>query len=236
MLKDKQQIEFLLSDSNLTVNVPRDGYWFGQEVIELVEFIQDKTWKQAVDLGCGDGIIPMLLARKQLADEIWAIEIDSNLCKRAENNVQRNNLTGQIYIKNKDLRKLKNLFKRGSFDLITSNPPFFAANKDHQNLNLSEKSARQETKGTLRHFLQAANYLGSRKADLYLLYHPSRIDYLFAELKNTQFQCKHLQILHHADGRALFVLCHGVKSGKSGLTILPPKTLGKSMKFDQRGQ
>ncbi|MCD4654567.1 methyltransferase [bacterium] len=235
MVTESKNINVSLPEEKLTVQVSSDGYWFGQEVIELVDFIRDKFWKRAADLGCGDGIIALLLARRKIAKEIWAIDIDEDHCQRTIHNINKNNLTGHIQVRNRNIRTLQNVFRRSSFDLITANPPFFTIDNDHQNIAPSEKAARQETEGNLRYFLQAADYLSSNKADMYLIYHPSRLDYLFNELKNTRFRCKHLQVLYHADDRALFVLYHGIKSGRSGISILPSKTLKKSIKNDLKG-
>lgn len=226
-------LEINLPEENLDVTVSRDGYWFGQETIELVNMLSNGKWHNAIDIGCGDGIIALLLGRRQLVKkDIWAVDIDSNHCLQSQDNIQRNHLAGQIRVLNRNIRSLKSVFQKGTFDLVTANPPFFPPHQDHQNLASDEVNARQEKTGDLRFFLQAADYLISNRGDLYLLYHPSRLDTMFFELNKTKIRCKEIQILHHQDGRALFVLCHGVKNAKPGMKILPPKTLGRSLKLD----
>ncbi|HPQ42477.1 MAG TPA: hypothetical protein PLV45_19050, partial [bacterium] len=135
-----------------------------------------------------------------------------------------------IRILHRDVRKLHDVFRKASFDLITVNPPFFPIHRDHQGTSGAEKNARQEILGSLRFFLQAANYLGSTRSDLYIIYHPSRLDYLFREVHRTEFTCKELQFIHHQDGRALFVLVHCLKGGGDGVRVLPPCFIQETLK------
>lgn len=212
--------------------VSRDGYWFGGEVQALVQFMGQHHWHRAADLGCGDGIIALLLARHGMAEDIWAIDIDEAHCRRTESNIRRNQLSGTIRLLQRDIRKLGNVLKKRSFDLITANPPFFPGGRDHHGLTDAQRNARQEIRGSLRFFLQAAEFLAARKADLYIIYHPSRLDELFLELAQTAFCCKELQLLFHGDGRALFVLAHCIYGGGKGLRILPPITVPASIKSE----
>ena len=234
MKSESQYIDVPLDNDALKITVSRDGYWFGNEVVALVDFLKDRKWQRCVDLGCGDGVIALLVAKRNLAEEVWAIDIDSDHCQRTEMNVKSNQLAGKVSVINKNLRSLQGVLKKGTFDLLTANPPFFKLKQDHQDLSLAERKGRQEVSGDLKVFLQAAEYLGKKRSDLYLVYHPSRLDYLFTELNKTSFKCKHIQALHHQDGRALFVLCHCIKSGGPGVTMLPPVTMGKSLKHQRR--
>ncbi|MBN1297139.1 methyltransferase [bacterium] len=229
-----QDMEIRLRDDGLAIRTDRDGYWFGNEVLELVAAMGHRTWNRAVDLGCGDGVIALLLARRGLAREIWAVDIDDDHCRRAAVNIDTHGLTGMIRVFRRDIRQLRGMLQKSSVDLITANPPFFPLDRDFLPVSESETHARQEVNGNLRIFLHAADYLASRRADLFMIYHPGRLDVLFYELQLTRFRCKSLRILHHRDGRALFVICHAANHGKPGMQIEPPITMADSIKTSMK--
>ena len=210
--------------------VDTNGYIFGAEALELIKFTPDKHWRRAADLGCGDGILSMLLATQRQADEIWAIEIDARTCKRAQDNVIRNHLSGIITVQQGNIRQMKQLIQRSSFDLVMLNPPFFTAASDYHTGKSAEQSARKEIHGNLRHFLSTAQFLLKKSGHAMILYHPSRLDHLFVELNISDLIPKDMKLLYHPDGRPLFVLVKAVKNARPGLTIHPPGILPASIK------
>ncbi len=217
-------------DTDVTVRIDPDGYIFGREVLELVRFIPQKKYQRAADLGSGDGVIPLLAARERTIREIWGVEISAECCRRAEKSVVSNNLAGIIQIHHGDIRKLRGVFQKYAFDLITANPPFFQENTDHQTLSDGERRSRQEITADLDCFVQAAAYLLKKRGDLVMLHHPSRLETLFHALHRAAITVKEMQFLHHRDGRALFVLVRAVPGGKPGLICRPPVILPESFK------
>ncbi|MBN1551672.1 methyltransferase [bacterium] len=216
--------------SKLKMHVDNSGFLFGLESILLIDFVPNKTYHRAIDLGCGDGILALRLAETRHLEEIWAVELNETIYERSNTNIALNGYTGCIKLLHKDIRKLRGIFQHHSFDLVITNPPFFEPETDYRCGNDHERFSRQCFHGGLRQFIQVAGFLLKQKADLVVLYHPSRLDVLIAELLKTDFQPKTLQILYHQDGRALFVFLHAAYRGKSGLTILPPKILPSSYK------
>ncbi len=82
--------------------------------------------KHILDVGCGSGLIAIMLGqRTEAADTaITAIDIDSSSCQQATDNAQQTEWGSRISTKNislQDFCKTSN----SKFDLIVSNPPFF---------------------------------------------------------------------------------------------------------------
>ena len=221
-----------LPDQSLTFFIDPMGFHFGQEAIEIINFIPDKHYSFALDLGCGDSVLALQLLNKKIAKKVCAIDLQTESCVRSRKNAVLNELDSSLAIINADVSHIKSFMRAHIFDLIVTNPPFFAIGNDFPETSNSETKSRQEIHGNLRVFLNAAAFLLKKNADLILLYHPRRLDYALRELNLAGFTLKELQLIHHQDGRALFVFMRGVPGGKPGITVRPPKFLGKSLKHE----
>jgi len=87
------------------------------------------TCKQAntiLDIGCGTGLITLMLAQRNLKSNIAGIEIDAIASQEAQLNVGNSDWRERIRIEHTSFQKFK---PETQFDLIVSNPPFFAKNK-----------------------------------------------------------------------------------------------------------
>ena len=79
-----------------------------------------------LDIGCGTGLIALMLAQRNLDSNVTGIEIDKIAGQEAQLNIINSNWNDRIVIKNTSLQNFNPLIK---FDLIVSNPPFFSRNK-----------------------------------------------------------------------------------------------------------
>ena len=82
------------------------------------------TARTILDVGTGTGLIALMLAQRSPSQAcITALEIDSEACLQAEENVSRSPWKNQIKVCQGDFKKMH---FEDNFDLITSNPPYFA--------------------------------------------------------------------------------------------------------------
>lgn len=79
--------------------------------------------RRIADVGAGTGLIALMIAQRQPDAKIAAIEIDPVACQEAEANVSASPFDGRIEIVNADFACF---VSETPFDLIVSNPPFFA--------------------------------------------------------------------------------------------------------------
>ena len=84
--------------------------------------------KKIVDLGCGNGVIPLILSLRT-DKEIVGVEIQEQLFDMAVRSVEYNNLSDQIKVINSDMKDFVNDDNFEKFDLITCNPPYFKVNE-----------------------------------------------------------------------------------------------------------
>ncbi|WP_461829126.1 methyltransferase, partial [Aquifex sp.] len=100
--------------------------------VDLVLFLSKlrgiKRSSKVVDLGAGFGFISLVLAKK-FGVKVTAVEIDDTMLSLLQKNIKLNNLSHLIEIVKADVREIHKHFKRGSFDVVVANPPFYP--KEH---------------------------------------------------------------------------------------------------------
>lgn len=123
----------------------KKGYRFSVDAPLLADFIQTQPEDDILELGTGCGIIPLLLSLKPFRNLI-ALEIQASLVDLAQRNVRLNTLEDRITVLNQDLRTFSPSRK---FDVVFSNPPYYARDKGHLS-QIPEKSvAKHELKGDI---------------------------------------------------------------------------------------
>ena len=78
-----------------------------------------------LDIGCGTGLIALMVAQRNQQAMIDAVEIDTTACEEARYNVENSPWHNRINIINEDFTKFSPDSKK--YGLIVSNPPYFSA-------------------------------------------------------------------------------------------------------------
>ena len=111
-------------NERLKILQKKKGYRFCIDAVLLSKFVKIRKNEKAIDLGTGCGILPLLLSQTTKAHSFVGVEIQKGLADCAKKNVVLNHLSDRISIVDGDFRELKNTFPPGSFDVVTSNPPY----------------------------------------------------------------------------------------------------------------
>lgn len=117
----------------------------GTDAILLSEYGRKLPYSRLIELGCGSGLISLLLAKSNPIAEVIGIDRNIDAIHFANSNAVLNDLSHRSKF------LLYNLFeddiaKFGLFDLVISNPPYFIDNMfrgkkynpDHKHWSLSE--------------------------------------------------------------------------------------------------
>ena len=96
-----------------------DGFFpFGTDGVELANFAEGGARDRAIDLGCGTGIVPVLLAGKKGIPTV-GVELQPDVAALARRNAELNDLP--VTIVNARVQDVRSLFPAGSFTVVTCN-------------------------------------------------------------------------------------------------------------------
>lgn len=128
----------------------KKGYRFSVDAPLLADFIRTRPEDEALELGAGSGIIPLLLSVKPFRS-VTALEVQAGLADLARRNIELNGLAGRIRIVEADLRT----YEPGrTFDLIFSNPPYIRGSTGHLSASAEKSAAKHELHGGIDEVLE----------------------------------------------------------------------------------
>ncbi len=119
--------EFEIIDQKSANKIGVDGVM----IASWCDISPDST--RILDVGCGCGIITIMLAQRAKNAFVEGIDIEPDAVDEATENAQISPFSDRIRIYNKDFSELMNEIKSGMrerYDLIVSNPPFFNSGVD----------------------------------------------------------------------------------------------------------
>ncbi len=184
---------------------------FTEDPVRLVHFLHAKLGERAVDLGTGNGIIP-LYANALYGCAFAGVDVDEGQLQLARLSAKRNGQDIPFYAM--DVDDAPKALGHGRFDLVTMNPPYYqqaSAGEDPQR-------ARQRHGDRLDAFLAAAFALLNNGGRLCLCYRSERLADLMLLLRQNRLEPKRMEFLSHG-GRAKVVLVEAKKLAKPGLDV-----------------
>ena len=184
---------------------------FTEDAVHLIHFLEAKKTERAVDLGTGNGIIP-LYANALYGCAFTGIDLDDRQLALAKLSAQRN--AQAIPFHCLDVSETPKILGYGQFDLVTMNPPYYAqasAGEDPQR-------ARQRHSDRLNDFLAAAFALLDNGGRLCLCYRADGLADLFSLLRQNRLEPKRME-LPSRTARAKVVLIEAKKLAKPGMDI-----------------
>lgn len=229
-LKEDESLDTLKGGA-LKLIQHRRGYRFSVDPVLLADFVTVSEGDRVVDLGCGGGIIAMLMARWTSAAEIVGIEIQPAQVERAQRNVVLNNLSDRVSICHSDLRKLtENSY--GLFDRVVSNPPFRAPESGQCSFGDERAHSRHELAGGLNDFLATGSALLRQGGTLSMIHLSERLVDIVTGMRQADIEPKRIRLIHsRSDSEARLVLVEGRKRGRPGLEIEPPLFVYDDMEY-----
>ena len=114
----------ILGYKNRKIFQNTDYFSFSVDSVLLANFatirIRDK---KIVDLGCGNGVIPLIMSLRT-DKKILGVELQEKLFALAQKSVSFNNLDDRIQLINQNMKTFANNIENiNQFDLVVCNPP-----------------------------------------------------------------------------------------------------------------
>ena len=181
------------------------------------------------DLGCGTGLLGLLLLQRQPDLRIAGIDIQAEAVALAERAAAENGLADRLAFRHADLRQIRPHFPTGSFDLVICNPPYYVPGSGKVSADSARRTARSESVASLTDICDAAAYLLRWGGKFCLVHKPERLTDVLCALRESGMEPKRLRFVHDRARHApsLF-LAEGCRGGKPGLVLEPPLILHDS--------
>ncbi len=164
----------------------RDGYRFSLDAVLLANFMQPGPGDNILDLGCGCGVISLILAYRWPGVSITGLEVQPGLAALAEKNVLLNKWQDRIAIVRGDLRNIGKYFQAGSFDCLVCNPPYRKPGTGKINIGEEQAAARHEQLADLAGIIKATSWAVKKKGRALFIYPASRCASIIAAMKNAR--------------------------------------------------
>lgn len=203
-----------------------EHFKLGTDSVLLADFVKASSFKNGIDLGCGSGILPLLLLEKTEKLRMTGLEIQEAAADAAENNISKNGFNERCRIVTGDIKNCRAMFKSGEFDLVTANPPYFAEGSGKTPSDPARAAARGEILCTLEDICAAAAYLCRTGGAFFLVHRAERLSEVMTKLHAAQLEPKRLRLICSKSGAepGLFLL-ESRRGGKPGLKIMPQLVL-----------
>lgn len=198
----------------------KDGFRFSVDAVILSDFFSPTKKGKILDIGCGNGIIPILLYSKGKGEDITGVEIQEENCELALKNVKLNNLEEYIKIENDDVKEYP---KGNTFDYIISNPPYMEVDGKKQNILSCKSIARHELTLNLYDLIRNAKRLLKPMGSITLVHRSYRFTDISRILEDCGFSLKRVRFVYYSkDRNSNLVLVEAFKGKKCKLEIEPP--------------
>ena len=222
-LKENERLDDLQL-KKLKIIQNRKWFCYGIDSVLLSDFAKEiKVGSNVLDLGAGNGIIGLLLCGKTNLNQMVGIEIQQDVCEMAVRSIEYNKLQSKYKMINGDIKNIKNLVAKESFDAVVSNPPYKKANSGVINADETKLISRHEIMCSLENVIEAAFYALKEKGSLYIIHRPERITDLMNLMRKHRIEPKIMRLIQPKPSeKPNLVLVKGTKYGNSFLQVPKP--------------
>ena len=179
-----------------------------------------KNKSKVLDLGTGTGILPILLAGKTNLEKIIGVEIQKDVYDMAKRSIALNKLENRCEIINENILNLEKIYKKNSFDVIVTNPPYKENNTGLKNESEKKLISRHELTANLEDFIRVSSNLLKDKGELYMVHRPERLVDIIENLRKYKLEPKQIRfVCPNVNKEPNIVLIKGVKNANKFLKV-----------------
>jgi len=212
-----------LLNSKIKISQPEKGYRFSIDPFILAAHVEGTRNQKVIDIGCGCGIIPLILSLKSSALKITGIEIQRELYVCAKKNIITNKLENSINIIHGDIKNIDTSDTNGKADIIVSNPPYKKKGSGRLNPNSQKAIARHEITLDIDMLFRYSSRLLKKKGKLYIIFPAQRLSDLFLTMEHHAFSPEFIRFVHtKKDSPAKRVILCAGKNSNNPCVVHPP--------------
>lgn len=205
-----------------------EWFCYGIDAVLAADFARVKEGGVVADLGCGTGIIPLVLMHKYSPAKVFGVEVQPEVAALARKTVGLNGLEDRIEIVEAEAAeapdKIAGLgFEKGSLDAVVTNPPYVGGGEGLLSKNRHKAIARHEVVGCLEDFIRSGAELLRDEGDFYMINRPSRLVDVVFLCRTFRLEPKELRFVQPSEGKKPNIfLIHCVKNGRPELKFSDP--------------
>ncbi len=209
-----------LNDKGLLIEQPDNLYKLSSDAVALGNFVQCRKSDVVFDIGCGTGVLTLLIAFNHQPRKMVSIDINADAVKQLEKNLAINQeqlAATNFTVLHGDARQLHKLLNNQAADVIVCNPPYFNTGKkplnEHKNLARHDDTLSLDDLATL--CTKNVKYGGI----VYFCYPANQIAKAITIFENNNFRIKEIKFLTNQKGVYLAIF-RAKKGGGHHTTIL----------------
>ena len=200
-----------------------ERFCFGMDAVLLSGFARAKKQERCLDLGCGNGIIPILMEAKTEGKHFTGLEIQPESADMARRSVALNGLQDRIDIVEGDIKDASKIFGASSFHVVTTNPPYMTAQHGLTNLYEAKTIARHEVLCNLEDIIRESARLLMPGGRFYMVHRPFRLAEIISLMVQYRMEPKRMRLVYpYVDREPNMVLIEVLRGGKSRMTVEKP--------------
>lgn len=221
-LLDGERIDELQRNGYRIIQNP-EKFCFGMDAVLLSGFAKAKRGERCLDLGCGNGIIPILMSAKTCGEHFTGLEIQPYSADMARRSIKMNGLEDKIDVREGNIRDASNIFGASSFHVVTTNPPYMTAQHGLTNQDKAKTIARHEILCNLEDIIRESAKLLVPGGRFYMVHRPFRLAEILSLMVRYKVEPKRMRMVHpYIDREPNMVLIEGLRGGKSRMTVEKP--------------
>ncbi|NOX34279.1 MAG: methyltransferase [Deltaproteobacteria bacterium] len=189
----------------------------------LAAHVQPEGVKKIIDIGCGCGIMPLILAFRYPWLQVTGVEIQEELYKFAKKNIIASRLNKTIHIIREDIKKVKISDIKGKADIIISNPPYKKKDSGRLNPDSQKAIARHEITLDIDLLFNCSNKLLKGQGRIYIIFPAQRLNDLMLAMAHYEFTPDHIRFVYiKKNTKAKRIILCAVKKKDRTCVIRPP--------------
>ncbi len=222
LLKQGERLDDLQRDGLMIIQNP-EWFCFGMDAVLLTAFVRAGKGSRMLDLGCGNGVIPILLSAKTEGEVFEGLEIQKDIADMARRSVRLNHLEEQVHIMTGDIREASSYYEAASFDVVTSNPPYMTNAHGLTNEASHKAIARHELLCSLEDVVRESARLLKPGGHFFMVHRPFRLSEIMNTMCRYKLEPKRVRMVYpYVDREPNMVLIEGTRGGNQGMVVEKP--------------
>ena len=190
-----------LNDAGLLIEQQDDLYKVSSDAVALGNYVQCQSNDMVIDVGCGTGVLTLLIAFNCQPREIVSIDINAAAIEQLKRNLALNQAlltTTNFTVLNADARQVNTQLKHQVADVIVCNPPYFTTGK--KPLNQHKNLARHDDTLSLEDLAVLCTKNVKFGGTVYFCYPASQLAKAITIFENHNFRIKEIKFLSNRKG------------------------------------